>query len=158
MDEAELIEVVEQVRALLEAHYLYPGVAGTVSRALAEGLADRRYPADASALAAAVTADLQSVNGDKHLRLKHHDEPLPQRTPGDDSEEYAAMARWADQTCGGVACARRLVGNVGYLDLQPVLFPAVIGGGNINPPPNPPPRPRPPLIRPPPRPGGGPRQ
>ena len=38
------------------------------------------------------------------------------------------MARWADQTCGGVACVRRLAGNVGYLDLQPVLFPAVICG------------------------------
>jgi Peptidase family S41 len=36
------------------------------------------------------------------------------------------MARWADQTCGGVACAQRLAGNVGYLDLQPVLFPAVL--------------------------------
>ena len=128
MNEAELTEVVEQVRALVEARYLYPGVAATASRVLAEGLAERRYPADAPSLATAVTADLQSVNGDKHLRLKHHDDALPQRTPGDDSQEYAAMARWADQTCGGVACARRLAGNVGYLDLQPVLFPAVISG------------------------------
>jgi C-terminal processing protease CtpA/Prc len=38
------------------------------------------------------------------------------------------MARWAGQTCGGVACARRLAGNVGYLDLQPVLFPAALCG------------------------------
>ena len=38
------------------------------------------------------------------------------------------MARWADQTCGGIACVRRLAGNVGYLDLQPVLFPAVMAG------------------------------
>jgi C-terminal processing protease CtpA/Prc len=35
---------------------------------------------------------------------------------------------WAAQTCGGVACAQRLAGNVAYLDLQPVLFPAAIGG------------------------------
>jgi Peptidase family S41/N-terminal domain of Peptidase_S41 in eukaryotic IRBP len=129
MDETELTEVVEQVRALVEAHYLYPQVAAAVSQVLAQGLAEGRYlAADAPALATAVTADLQSVNGDKHLRLKHHDQALPRRAPGDDSEEFAAMARWADQTCGGVACARRLAGNVGYLDLQPVLFPAVIGG------------------------------
>jgi C-terminal processing protease CtpA/Prc len=38
------------------------------------------------------------------------------------------MARWAAQTCGGVACVQRLAGNVGYLDLQPVLFPAVMSG------------------------------
>ena len=37
------------------------------------------------------------------------------------------MARWAQQTCGGVASVQRLAGNVGYLDLQPILFPAVIG-------------------------------
>jgi hypothetical protein len=128
MRKAELTEVVEQVRALVEARYLFPQVAATVSRVLAEGLAEGRYPAGAPGLATAVTADLQSVNGDKHLRLIHHDEALPQRVPGDDAEEFAAMARWAAQTCGGVACARRLAGNVGYLDLQPVLFPAVIGG------------------------------
>jgi hypothetical protein len=128
MDEQELTGIVEQVRALIEAHYLYPEVAAAVSRTLAEGLAEGRYPADAPALAVAVTADLQSVNGDKHLRLVHHEEALPERTQGDDSEEFAAMARWADQTGGGVACTRRLAGNVGYLDLQPVLFPAVIAG------------------------------
>lgn len=131
MDEAELTHVVEQVRTLVEAHYLYPGVATSVSRVLAEGLAEGRYPADEPALATAVTADLQSVNADKHLRLLYHAEALPQRTPGDDTEEYAAMTRWADQTCGGVACVRRLAGNVGYLDLQPVLFPAALCGANI---------------------------
>lgn len=128
MEEAELSQVVDQVRTLVEDRYVFPEVAATVSAALAAGLAGRRYPADAAALAAAVTADLQSVNGDKHLRLKYHDEPIPPRTPGDDAQEYAAMARWADQTCGGVASVQRLAGNVGYIDLQPVLFPAVLCG------------------------------
>src|SRR5580692_2970816 len=128
MDEAELADVVDQVRALVETHYIFPEVAAKVSGALAAGLAGGRYPADLSALATAVTADLQSVNGDKHLRLQYHEQTIPPRTPGDDTEEYAAMARWADQTCGGVACAQRLAGNVGYLDLRPVLFPTVICG------------------------------
>jgi len=126
MDETELADVVDQVRALVEANYIFPEVAAEVSRVLAAGLASGRYPAGLPALATAVTADLQSVNGDKHLRLKYHEEAIPPRVPGDDTEEYAAMARWADQTCGGVACAQRLAGNVGYLDLQPVLFPAVL--------------------------------
>jgi Peptidase family S41/N-terminal domain of Peptidase_S41 in eukaryotic IRBP len=131
MDEAEVARTVGQVCELVEAHYVFPDAAGEVSRVLAEGLAEGRYPADASSLAATVTADLQSVNGDKHLRLLYHDEALAQRAPGDDAEEYAAMARWAGQTCGGVACVQRLAGNVGYLDLQPVLFPAAICGENI---------------------------
>jgi len=128
MGEAELADVVNQVRALVEEHYIFPEVAAKVSGVLAAGLAGGRYPADMPALAAAVTADLQSVNGDKHLRLLYHEDAIAPRTPGDDAEEYAAMAHWAGQTCGGVACAQRLAGNVGYLDLRPVLFPAVLAG------------------------------
>ena len=128
MDETELADVVDQVRALVEAHYIFPEVAAKVSAVLAAGLAGGRYPAGLPALAAAVTADLQSVNGDQHLRLIYHEQAIPPRTPGDDTEEYAAMAQWADQTCGGVACAQRLAGNVGYLDLRPVLFPVFLCG------------------------------
>ena len=119
MAEAELADVMNQVRALVEEHYIFPEVAAKVSGVLAAGLAGGRYPADMPALAAAVTADLQSVNGDKHLRLLYHEDAIAPRTPGDDAEEYAAMAHWAGQTCGGVACAQRLAGNVGYLDLRP---------------------------------------
>ena len=125
MDEAEPADVVNQVRALVEEHYIFPEVAAKVAGVLAAELAGGRYPAGLPALAAAVTADLQSVNGDKHLRLLYHEEAIPPRMPGD-AEEYAALARWAGQTCGGVACAQRLAGNVGYLGLRPVLFPTVL--------------------------------
>jgi hypothetical protein len=127
-NEADPADVVRKVRALLETRYVFPDIAATVSGVLAGGLAAGRYPSDAPELAAAVTADLQSVNGDKHLRLQYHDEALPARTPHDDTEEIAFLARWADQVCGGVACAQRLAGNVGYLDLQPILFPAAMCG------------------------------
>src|SRR5215471_11553915 len=125
-DDADPADVVSKVRALLETRYVFPDVAAAVSGVLADGLAAGRYRSDTRELATAVTADLQSVNGDKHLRLQYHDEELAPRAPGDDTEEIAFLARWADQTCGGVACAQRLAGNVGYLDLQPVLFPAVL--------------------------------
>lgn len=132
MDPNEVTRVVQEVRALVESRYVYPDVAARIAAVLAEGLADGRYPGDEPRLANAVTTDLQSVNGDKHLRLLYHDQPLSHREPGDDSEEYAAMARWAEQTCGGVRSVRRLAGNVGYLDLQPVLFPAIIAGELIS--------------------------
>jgi hypothetical protein len=128
MDETELVHVVGKVGALVEEHYIFPEVAAAVSGVLAAGLAEHRYPADARALAEAVTADLQSVNADKHLRLKYHEEALAERTPGDDAEERAMFASWADQACGGVACVRRLAGNVGYLELRPILFPAAMCG------------------------------
>jgi Peptidase family S41/N-terminal domain of Peptidase_S41 in eukaryotic IRBP len=123
MDETELAEVIEQTQALVSDHYLFDGIAREISGLLARGLRENRYPLAEAALAEAVTKDLQSVNGDKHLRLVYHEEELAPRLPGDDAEEAAAFARWADRTCGGVACVRRLRGNVGYLDLQPVIFP-----------------------------------
>jgi hypothetical protein len=128
--EADAADVVSTVRGLLETHYVFADVAAAVSGVLADGLAVGRYPSGPAELAAAVTADLQSVNGDKHLRLLYHDEALPARTleRGDDAEEIAFFARWADRTCGGVACAQRLAGNVGYLDLQPILFPVAMCG------------------------------
>jgi Peptidase family S41/N-terminal domain of Peptidase_S41 in eukaryotic IRBP len=132
MDETELVRIVGQVGELVEEHYVFPEVATAVSEALAKGLAEGRYPADARALAAAVTTDLQSVNGDKHLRLLYHDEALKERTPGDDAEERAILAGWADQTCGGVGCVQRLAGNVGYLELRPILFPAASCGELIS--------------------------
>ncbi len=128
MDQHEVTRVVQEVQALAEARYVYPGIGAQVAQVLAAGLAEGRYPADERELADAVTTDLQSVNGDKHLRLLYYDQPIGHREPGDDAEEYATVARWAQQTCGGVASVQRLAGNVGYLDLTPILFPAVIGG------------------------------
>jgi hypothetical protein len=131
-NEADPADVIGKVRALVQTHYVFPGIAAAVSGVLAEGLAAGRYPSDVPALAAAVTADLQSVNGDKHLRLLYHEEDLPPRAHRDDpdyeAEEIAFLARWADRACGGVASAQRLAGNVGYLDLQPVLFPVALCG------------------------------
>jgi hypothetical protein len=130
MREADPAQVVGQIRALVEAHYVFPDVAKTVSGVLAEGLAEGRYPTDPPTLAKAVTTDLRSVNADQHLALKYLDPARPRGASAGDGE-FAAMARWADRTSGGVGCARRLAGNVGFLSLRPVLFPVVIAGEYI---------------------------
>jgi C-terminal processing protease CtpA/Prc len=131
MNEVAPDAVVSRLRTLVETHYVFPEAAAEISRLLGDGLAAGRYPAGARSLAETVTADLQSVNGDKHLRLLFHEEELAEQAPGDDSEQYAAMTQWAEQTCGGVGCVQRLEPNVGYLDLSPVLFPAAISGASV---------------------------
>ena len=131
MQVTEINTVVDDVRALVERRYPDIDVAARICQILRAGLADGRYPADARSLATAVTEDLQSVNGDRHLRLLFHEEYLPERQPGDDTEEYAAMTRWAQQTCGGIAQLRRVAGNIGHLELRPVIFPAVISAEAI---------------------------
>jgi C-terminal processing protease CtpA/Prc len=116
------------VQALLFEHYFDRDVAAQIAAVLEAGLNAGRYPDDLPALAAAVTASLQSVNGDQHLRLVLHADELPERDDGDDAEEYAAMAEWAARTSSGVAKVERFEGNIGYVELAPVLFPVVITG------------------------------
>ena len=128
MDMSEVTTVVENVISLVREQYVDSAASEQIAQALAAVLAAGRYQAGERTLAEAVTQDLQSVNGDPHLRLLYHADPMPERDPGDDAQEYAAMARWASQTCGGIARVQRLEGNVGYLDFQPVLFPAAICG------------------------------
>lgn len=129
MRETDSAQVISQVRALVEARYVFPDVASTVSAVLAEGLAEGRYPPDLPALAKAVTTDLRSVNADQHLGLKYLDPARPHAADGDGG--FAAMAQWADRTCGGIGCARRLAGNVGYLSLRPALLPVAAAGEHI---------------------------
>jgi hypothetical protein len=131
VDTDEATRVVEEVITLVETHYLIPEVAVEIARKLATVLAEGRYRLDESELATAVTADLQSINGDKHLRLNYHQDLLPEREHGDDPAEYAEFTRWAERTCCGIARVERLAGNVGFLDVQPVLFPTSIGGDAI---------------------------
>jgi hypothetical protein len=123
--------LVTELTSLLRTRYVDPAAADQIATVLAQRQGADGYPVSERDLADAVTADLQSVNGDLHLRLRYHDEPLPERQPDDDSEEYAAMTRWAAQTGGGIARVERLPPNIGYLDLQPVIFPAVISGAAI---------------------------
>ncbi|HEY5351305.1 MAG TPA: S41 family peptidase [Streptosporangiaceae bacterium] len=91
-------------------------------------LAEGRYAAmpDEESLATAVTRDLQSLNGDQHLRLLHSAAELPER--GDEAAELEAMSAYADRTSGGIARAERLDGNIGYLDVRPLLFPPALAG------------------------------
>jgi hypothetical protein len=131
VDTGSVTKVVEDVIGLVGEYYVDPAAVPRISEAVAAALAAGRYGADERSLAAAVTADLQSVNGDKHLRLLYHADPLAGQGHGDEAADWAVLARWAGQTCGGVASLERLPGNVGYLDIQPVLFPAAISGDAI---------------------------
>lgn len=123
--------LVDQVGTLLEEHYVFPDIATRLRTTLTSGLADGRYDTeDLPSLAAAVTLDLQSINGDPHLRLLHHAEPLPEGY-GEDDVDREWMQAWADSACGGVARAERLPGNIGHLELRPVLFPTVVAADAV---------------------------
>ena len=128
MQQADITAITRELARLVAERYVFPGVGADLSQLLEDRLADGRYSLvpDEESLAATLTQELQSLNGDKHLRLRHSASELPER--GDEAAELAAMAAWAQRSAGGIARAERLDGNVGYLDLQPLLFPPSIAG------------------------------
>ncbi|MFE9653133.1 S41 family peptidase [Micromonospora sp. NPDC006431] len=127
MRQDEITEIVERAAKLVTEQYVFPDAAERIAAHLGDQLRSGRYAdvTDPAALGALVTADLQSVNGDRHLRLKHHAAALPERDEDPDEEFWA---REAAATMGGIARVQRLAGNVGLLDIRPCLFPPQIAG------------------------------
>lgn len=127
----EIANVVERTGELVAEHYVFPDIGKRLAEELRDGLANGRYQSvdDPDALSTAVTDDLRSVNGDQHLRLVYHSERIPD-VP-DDRILVEMLTKRAGLTMGGVAKVERLVGNVGYLDLSPLLFPPSIAGEAI---------------------------
>lgn len=114
--------MINQLATLVAERYVFADVGAEVSERLMKAAADGRYdvltePAD---LAARVTADLQEGNGDLHLRLKFHvDEVVDETDPVAEAEDWR---RQAEQSAGGMARVERLAGNVGLLEIRPLLF------------------------------------
>lgn len=122
MQTAEIHPVIERLAALVAERYVFPEVGAEVADRLTKAVANGRYdgPIDPEELAARVTAELQEGNRDKHLRLKFHVDEVVDET--DPVAEAASWRRQADQTAGGMARVERLAGNVGLLEIRPLLF------------------------------------
>lgn len=131
MQQAEIGTIVERTGALVAEHYVFPDVGERLRAVLADRAATGRYAAadDLATLGALVTEDLQSVNGDRHLRLLHHPEPIPDLP--DEAAQVEMVTRMAARAMGGVARVELLAGNVAVLDLSPLLFPASLAGGQL---------------------------
>lgn len=91
--------VIDETARLLIEHYVFPQIAEQLAGLLQRRLAEGAYDVDgAKELARLVTADLQSVNGDRHLRLKHHADPV---SPKQGAATQDAMRRDFDASLGG---------------------------------------------------------
>jgi N-terminal domain of Peptidase_S41 in eukaryotic IRBP len=125
--------IVHAAADLLAEHYVFPDVAAQLADLLRRQSDGGRYRGveSAEALGRLVTDDLQSVNQDRHLRLKFHVDPLPTDAEDDEAAWHAIYVEQAAGAMGGVRGVERLGGNVGLLELAPMLFPADIAGPSI---------------------------
>jgi len=125
------VAITDRAADLVAEQYLFPDVGDRVAELLRARRGQYSTAATPESLAAAVTADLQSVNGDRHLRLKYSVDPLPEDTESDDAVWAALWAAQAKEAMGGVRRVERRPGNVGLLELAPLLFPAPMAGPAI---------------------------
>jgi hypothetical protein len=132
MDEAETGRIVAEVRGLVLSRYVFPEVAERIAADLDAAATAGRYAAaaDPVELAEALTGTLRGANGDLHLRVIHHEEPVPE--VAEDAELMRTLAeRRARRGMSGIGRIQRLDGNAGLLEIEPMLFSADLVGDEL---------------------------
>ena len=121
VDATRRAHVIEQSLRHVRNSYVFPEVGVAMEKAIRERVARHEYEKvdSAPALAAKLTADLQAISRDKHLRVQHSQSgTVPtRRLPHDRADGNFGFAR-----------VERLPGNVGYIDLRS-FAPASLAAG-----------------------------
>ena len=121
LDAAKRNAVIEAILKNLNEAYIFPDVAKKMEQAVRERLVRKEYDSIASptALATTLTANLQEISHDKHLRIMYRPGDLPsEKNPGGDEREMNRAVNF------GFEKVQRLEGNIGYLELRGFQNPA----------------------------------
>ncbi|MFJ8960707.1 S41 family peptidase [Lentzea sp. NPDC102401] len=128
---------IEILCSQLASYYVFPDTANEIAKVLRAHLDEGAYSDvdDDEEFAAKVTADLQSVNGDKHLRLLHSAEEVPE-TGQESAWDPVAYKKEAEQDAFGIHKVERLEGNVGLLEIRllhdaEIATPAYVAAMNL---------------------------
>ena len=128
VDAAERRTVIDGVLDRLKRAYVFPDTAVAMERAVRARQRRGEYErlTSARALADSLTAHLQAVSQDRHLRVRYSFEPLPAAPDDDhpDPEQRARARAFGQQVNFGFERVERLDGNVGYLEIRSFGFEA----------------------------------
>lgn len=126
LDQAARDAVIGGVLTRLRSSYLSRETAVAMERAIRAR--DRRgeyaHVTSARALADSLTAHLQAVSGDLHLRVRYSHDPLPpQPWKRGSATEHPDSARLVGRRARfGIGRPQRLAGNVGFLEIRSFAF------------------------------------
>ncbi len=127
LDSAARAEVIEAVIKRLGEAYVFPEVAAKMGESLRKRVAGKEYEEVTSAkeFAKKLTADLQEVSRDKHLRVRYSHQPIPERQQraAPTAEEQEQFRRNMGRINYGFERVERLPGNVGYVDFRGFFAP-----------------------------------
>lgn len=120
LDAAARTELIENTLKRVNELYVFPEVAKEVEKSIRARVEKKEYDEITNGLAFAqkLTADLQAVTRDKHLRVQFSEKPLPQRGDPRRRGDPEQMRREGAKNNFGFIKVEVLPGNVGYLDLR----------------------------------------
>ena len=123
LDAAARKEVIESLFKRLNDTYIFPEVAAKMEQAVRARLAKGEYEQLTSAkkFAEKLTADVQEVSHDKHLRVRYSAQPIPERAGGPrepSAEEREQFRREMSRLNYGFQKIERLPGNIGYVEFR----------------------------------------
>ena len=114
--------VIDGMLKRINDNYVFPDVAKKMDQAIRDRVQKKEYDQITSAkqLAEKLTADLQAVSHDKHLRVRYSHEAIPENKgqQGPTPQEVERFRNYLRMTNFGFEKVERLKGNVGYLDLR----------------------------------------
>ena len=126
------IASIERVVAMLGEKYVYPEIVPQIAALLREQLPKYSAITDADSLAQTVTADMQSISHDKHLRLRHNPALAAALQVVSEEDDVAAIEKWLQtvaQQNYGFQRVEWLAGQVGYIDLR--IFAPPFAAGEV---------------------------
>lgn len=130
LDAAARKEVLDTLVKRLNDSYVFPEVAAKMEQSLRSREAEYAQITSARQFSEKLTADLQAVSHDKHLRVRYSYEAIPVRPNGPSeptAEEMERARRELSRINYGFERVERLPGNIGYIDLRG-FTPTQIGG------------------------------
>ncbi len=122
VDAATKSQVIDNLLKELNESYVFAESAKKMEANIRERAKNKEYDTVTSSkeFAAKLTADLQSVSKDLHLRVRYSHQPIPVRKDRDEptAEEKAQFDRSNKRINFGFEKVERLQGNIGYIDLR----------------------------------------
>lgn len=121
VDKAYRTATIERLSELILAHYVYEDVAEKTADHLKAQLAAGAFDElkEVHAFAEALTKSVQSVNQDKHMRIRPgRAGQAPANTPERVVEDLLFRYEAQREQVAGFREARKIEGNIGYLDLR----------------------------------------
>ncbi len=117
-------QTVKKISNLLDENYIFPDLAKKMGTLIKQNLAAGSYDGidDPMKFAEKLTADLQSVSNDKHIRVRFSPEDakrlIEQEKNGSDTDDEKHWNEMMKKENYGFKKVERLPGNIGYVDFR----------------------------------------